>query len=131
MSKCALSLGHNLENLSASVLIASDTPSEFLYVEIDIAALNTRFGGTLNEDTIMTISWEGKSCLLTDLGDGVLLLPLASNADWASESAAFLFCKQSLCRFTKGFPVLPFHPLSCRVHEQQGNAYIPASSLKE
>ncbi len=84
MSKCALSLGHNLENLSASVLIASDTPSEFLYVEIDIAALNTRFGGTLNEDTIMTISWEGKSCLLTDLGDGVLLLPLASNADWAT-----------------------------------------------
>lgn len=86
MSKCALSLGHNLENLSASVLIASDTPSEFLYVEIDIAALNTRFGGTLNEDTIMTISWEGKSCLLTDLGDGVLLLPLASNADWATGS---------------------------------------------
>ncbi len=84
MSKCALSLGHNLENLNASVLIASDTPSEFLYVEIDIAALNTRFGGTLNEDTIMTISWEGKSCLLTDLGDGVLLLPLASNADWAT-----------------------------------------------
>lgn len=84
MSKCALSLGHNLENLSASVLIASDTPSEFLYVEIDIAALNTRFGGTLNEDTIMTISWEGKSCLLTDLGGGVLLLPLASNADWAT-----------------------------------------------
>lgn len=84
MSKCALSLGHNLENLGTSVLVTSDAPSEFLYTEIDIEALNTRFGNTLSEDTIMTISWEGKSCLLTDLGDGVLLLPLASNADWAT-----------------------------------------------
>lgn len=84
ISKCALSLGHNLENLSATVLITSDVPSEFLYAEIDIEALNARFGSTLNEDTIMTISWGGKSCLLTDLGDGVLLLPLASNADWAT-----------------------------------------------
>ena len=84
MSKCALSLGHNLENLSAPVLIASNAPSEFLYAEIDTEALNARFGSALNEDTIMTISWEGKSCLLTDLGDGILLLPLASNADWAT-----------------------------------------------
>lgn len=91
MSKCALSLGHNLENLSASVLIASDAPSEFLYAEIDLEALNACFDGTLNEDTIMTISWEGQSCLLTDLGDGILLLPLASNADWATGSYQQVF----------------------------------------
>lgn len=83
LSKCALSLGHNLENLSASTLITSHAPSEFLYVEINREALNARFDGALNENTIMTISWNGKSCLLTDLGDGTLLLPLASNADWA------------------------------------------------
>lgn len=84
MSKCACSLGHNVENLNDSVLITSDAPSEFLYAEIDINALNDRFGTTLNEDTILTVSWDGKSCLLTDLGDGILLFPLASNADWAT-----------------------------------------------
>lgn len=84
IEKCSVSLGHNLENLNGPVLITSDVPSEFLYVEINVEALKAHFGNTLSTDSILTVSWDGKSCLLTDLGDGRLLLPLASNADWAS-----------------------------------------------
>lgn len=91
MSKCPLSLGHSLEDLNASALITSDGPSEFLYAEINTDALRAHFGSTLNEDTIITISWEGKSCLLTDLGDGTLLLPLASNSDWATGNYSRVF----------------------------------------
>lgn len=82
MSKCALTLGSNLENLSP-ILQPSDVFSEFLYTEIDLDALNAEFGNSLHEDSIMTISWEGKGCILTDLCNGKLLLPLGSNADWA------------------------------------------------
>lgn len=83
ISKCGLTLGSNLENLSP-ILQPSDVPSEFLYTEIDPDALNARFGNSLHEDSIMTISWEGKGCILTDLCNGKLLLPLATNADWAA-----------------------------------------------
>lgn len=85
ISKCALTLGSNLESLSP-ILQPSDDPSEFLYTEIDLEALNARFGNSLHEDSIMTISWEGKGCILTDLCNGRLLLPLASNAAWATGS---------------------------------------------
>jgi len=82
ISKCALTLGSNLENLS-TLFVPSDIPSEFLYTEIDLDALNAGFGNSLHEDSIMTISWGGKGCILTDLCNGKLLLPLASNGDWA------------------------------------------------
>lgn len=82
LGKCPVTLGHNLSNLE-EILTPESEPSEFLYVEIDTDALSKILGCPLSEETIMTISWEGKSCMLTDLGDGKLLLPLATNADWA------------------------------------------------
>lgn len=82
ISSCAKTLGDNLTNL-LPLLTETEHPSEFLYTELDLQALSAAFGNNLDENTIMTISWGGTGCLLTDLADGKLLLPLDSNADWA------------------------------------------------
>lgn len=124
IGKCALSLGHNVENLNNSVLTVSGVPSEFLYTEVDIAALNAHFGGILNEDTIMTISWEGKSCLLTDLGDGVVLLPLASNGDWAAGNYEQVFI--SLYDETR-----PVMKIEDKIPLEEVSANLQYYSLKE
>ena len=90
LGKGPATLGHNLSNLK-KILVPEDTPSDFLYAEIDVNALGSLLEHPLNEDTIMTISWNGQSCMLTDLGDGKLLLPLASNADWAVSSYPLVY----------------------------------------
>lgn len=90
LGKGPATLGHNLPNLE-KILVPEDFPSEFLYTEIDVNTLVSLLGCPLNEDTIMTISWNGQSCMLTDLGDGKLLLPLASNADWAVSSYPLVY----------------------------------------
>lgn len=85
LGKCPVTLGHNLSNLE-HILVAESAPAEFLYTEIDVDALGEILKCSLDEDTIMTVSWDGQSCMLTDLGDGRLLLPLSSNTDWAVSS---------------------------------------------
>lgn len=82
IGKCAKTLGDNLNRL-LPLLTEADSPAEFLYTELDLSALSALFCEVLNENTIMTISWDGTGSILTDLADGKLLLPLGSNADWA------------------------------------------------
>lgn len=81
LGKSAVTLADNLSNLT-SVLQIENAPSEFLYTEIDAEALSAALSSTPDENTIMTISWGENGYLLTDFGDGRLLLPLAVNSCW-------------------------------------------------
>lgn len=90
-------LGHSLNTLS-NRLTESNTPSDFLYVNISSEKFENVFHFSPKSDTILDIYFDPSTdqktdynCLMCDYEDGIWLLPIGTNEDYATNHFEDIF----------------------------------------